>query len=112
MVLIGSGQLFTGGLCRLHVGGLLKRYRTHWTLLGLHKAGQFYYPLCSSCIAPGTALYGLLCLGKKNVRILFLFNSTFQDILLSVSLFKLALNEEPWKERRAKTGQLQVSLVK
>ncbi|GBM71670.1 hypothetical protein AVEN_268972-1 [Araneus ventricosus] len=28
MVLIGSGQLLTGGLCRLHAGGLLKRYRT------------------------------------------------------------------------------------
>ncbi|GBO20314.1 hypothetical protein AVEN_147770-1, partial [Araneus ventricosus] len=29
---------------------------TSWTSLGLRKAGQFYYPLRSSCVTPGTSL--------------------------------------------------------
>ncbi|GBM41759.1 hypothetical protein AVEN_38631-1 [Araneus ventricosus] len=33
---------------------------THWTPLGLRKAGQIYYPLCSFCVAPGTLLCGSL----------------------------------------------------
>ncbi|GBM04373.1 hypothetical protein AVEN_35562-1 [Araneus ventricosus] len=36
-----------------------------WTPLGLRKAGQYYYPLRSSCVAPGTSLCGLLCRGKE-----------------------------------------------
>ncbi|GBN05393.1 hypothetical protein AVEN_103365-1 [Araneus ventricosus] len=31
-----------------------------WTPLGLRKARQFYYPLCSSGVAPGTSLCGPL----------------------------------------------------
>ncbi|GBM59523.1 hypothetical protein AVEN_24124-1 [Araneus ventricosus] len=38
---------------------------TPWTPLGLRKAGQFYYPLRSSGVAPGTSLCGLFCRGKK-----------------------------------------------
>ncbi|GBO04976.1 hypothetical protein AVEN_229427-1 [Araneus ventricosus] len=36
-----------------------------WTPLGFCKAEQFYYRLCSSCGAPGTPLFGLLCRGKE-----------------------------------------------
>ncbi|GBN89871.1 hypothetical protein AVEN_184768-1 [Araneus ventricosus] len=41
---------------------------TPWTPLGLHKAGQFYYPLRSSCVAPGTSLCGLPYRGKEGKR--------------------------------------------
>ncbi|GBM65122.1 hypothetical protein AVEN_70841-1 [Araneus ventricosus] len=33
---------------------------TLWTPLDLCKAGKFYYPLRSSCVAPGTSLCGPL----------------------------------------------------
>ncbi|GBN39075.1 hypothetical protein AVEN_50709-1 [Araneus ventricosus] len=65
MVSIGSGQLLTGVLCQLHADGLLRRYRTLWTPLDLRKAGQVYYPLRSSCVAPETSLCGLLCREKQ-----------------------------------------------
>ncbi|GBO38242.1 hypothetical protein AVEN_205358-1, partial [Araneus ventricosus] len=36
-----------------------------WTPLGLCKAGQFYYPLRSSCVSPGASLCGLMCREKE-----------------------------------------------
>ncbi|GBO43438.1 hypothetical protein AVEN_263244-1 [Araneus ventricosus] len=46
---------------------------TPWTPLGLRKAGEFYYPLRSSCVAPGTSLCGLFCRGKS--RLVYLSDS-------------------------------------
>ncbi|GBM83981.1 hypothetical protein AVEN_264226-1 [Araneus ventricosus] len=42
----------------------VKRYRTLWTPLGLHKAGSFITHLRSSCVVPGTSLGGRLCREK------------------------------------------------
>ncbi|GBM55067.1 hypothetical protein AVEN_145130-1 [Araneus ventricosus] len=58
-------SILTGGLCRLHVGGLSNGTTLSGTPLGFRKTGQIYYPLRSSCVAPGTSLCGRLCRGKE-----------------------------------------------
>ncbi|GBM33685.1 hypothetical protein AVEN_54816-1 [Araneus ventricosus] len=65
MVLIGSGQLFTGGLSATR-GWPTQTVQHPWTPLPLRNTGQFYYPLCSSCVALGTSLCGFLCREKES----------------------------------------------
>ncbi|GBM55541.1 hypothetical protein AVEN_16355-1 [Araneus ventricosus] len=47
---------------------------TPWTPLGFRKFGQFYYPLRSSCVAPGTSLCGPLSweTDRVDVKVLIL----------------------------------------
>ncbi|GBL94352.1 hypothetical protein AVEN_199391-1 [Araneus ventricosus] len=49
-------------------GWSLKRYPHSLDPFRSRKAGQFYYPLRSSCVAPGTSLCGRLCRGKEKYR--------------------------------------------
>ncbi|GBL89070.1 hypothetical protein AVEN_255209-1 [Araneus ventricosus] len=87
-------SILTGGLCRLHVGGL-KWNRTPWTPLSLNKAGQFYYQLRFSCVAAGTSLCGLLCRGKKGRFCLHFISDESNTAPAGESAASSSASEEP-----------------